>query len=139
QYINPCLYGDSKARVDIEIRTGGEVFDLPPEGRSRCLHVCDIARTVRIDQDGNAPGVRQQLKQEPEPLWPKLLVHGTYAGDIAAGPVEARDQTRFDRVRTDAEDDRNCRGCRFCRKCPGRAAWCGGDGYPATHQLGGQL
>ena len=32
------------------------------------------------------------------------------AGDIAARPVEARDETEFDRVAGGAEDDRNCRG-----------------------------
>src|SRR5262245_50476605 len=72
------LYEACKAGVDIEIRLGCEGFDLSPEGRSRRPQLCNYfdGLNVRIEQDGKALRSRQQLKQEPEPLWSKLIIHG---------------------------------------------------------------
>src|SRR5262249_998325 len=48
-----------------------------------------------------------------------LRVHGGDAGDIATRPVEAGDETGFDRVYATAEDDWNGRGPCLRRKCHG--------------------
>src|SRR4029077_4887669 len=77
--------------------------------------------------------------QKPKPLGPKLRVQGAETRDIAAWTVEAGDKTNFDRIRPDAEDDRNGRGRGFGRKCRRRAARCGDYGHSAVYQIGGQF
>jgi hypothetical protein len=47
---------------------------------------------------------------------------GTDTGEVAARPIEARDQTGLDRVVASAEDDRNLRGRGFGRAYRQRAA-----------------
>ena len=94
--LDPLLSKARKIRIYIEIRFSHERFDLHSEDRSCRPHIRDMglsARRVRIDQDGKARGSRHQFNQEPEPLWSKLQVHRTHAGDIAAGPAETRDQS----------------------------------------------
>ena len=39
--IGPLFHERRKGRIDVAIRTGGDDFDLPPDGRSRRLHFCD--------------------------------------------------------------------------------------------------
>jgi len=61
------------------------------------------------------------------------------AGDVAARPVEARDQTQLDRVGARAEDNRNCRGRPLgCERGVG-ATDRGDGGDPAIDQLGRQF
>src|SRR4051794_30192424 len=77
--------------------------------------------------------------QKLKPLGRKLRVQGAETRDIAARTVEAGYQTDFDRIRPDAEDDRNGRGRGFGRKCRNRAARCGDYGHPAVYQISGQF
>jgi hypothetical protein len=53
--------------------------------------------------------------QEPQPLGRHLCDEKIDAGRVAAGPGEARDKTKLDRVIADTEDDRDRRCCSFGR------------------------
>src|SRR6516225_7706258 len=75
--------------------------------------------------------------EQAETLSLDLRVHGGYAGDISARPIEASNETDLDRIDTAAEDDRNGRGCGFCREYL-RGARCHNDGHLTPHQIGRQ-
>jgi hypothetical protein len=51
-----------------------------------------------------------QFVQEPESLSLHLANKKIYPRRVAAGPAEAGDKTKLDRVVGAVEDDRNCRG-----------------------------
>ena len=51
-----------------------------------------------------------------QPLGAQLDIQEGDAGDVAARPVEARDETSRNRIAADHEDDRDRRGCRLCRE-----------------------
>ena len=55
--------------------------------------------------------------QEPQPLASELQLHAGYAGEIATGPVDARDKPLLDRVVPAPENDRKSRGG-TCRANP---------------------
>src|SRR5271166_2079440 len=59
--------------------------------------------TVRARQ------VRCEFKHEPEPLSREFRVEGGNSGDVAARAAQAGDQPDFDRVGSNAEDDRAAR------------------------------
>jgi hypothetical protein len=76
--------------------------------------------------------------QEPEPLRSKLCTHDANAGDVAVRPVEARHDTRLDRIPAGAKNDWNSAGQSFdseWRSRPDRSD----DGHPATNKIGGQF
>src|SRR5262245_33775045 len=77
--------------------------------------------------------------QEREPLGPKLRGHRANSGGVAVRTAKAGNETNFNRVRADAEDDRNCRRRRLRRECGWCAAWRDDDGYPAPDKIGHQL
>src|SRR5262249_49911815 len=109
---NSLLDKGRKGRVEVTSGAYGEEFDLPPSGLSVCEGAPRCRRSSRItwiEEHGEARGCWQQLVQEREPLGRKLHVHRDDTGHVAAGPIEAGDQTGLDRVVASAEDDRN--GC----------------------------
>jgi len=63
--VGPLMPETRKGRIDLATGARGEDFDLPPNGHSRCPHVCDRGLRnngiVRIDEHGKACGSRQQL------------------------------------------------------------------------------
>ena len=79
---------------------------------------------VGIDEQAIDGRRRHQFTQQLHPLRPELSVKG-HAGDVAARPVEAGDESRLDRVITAGEDDRNGGGRRLCRQ--GRSSAVRGD------------
>jgi hypothetical protein len=92
-----------------------------------------------MDQRGNARGGGHHRMQEPEPLGPKLGVHGGDAGEIAARVIETGDETGLERVPAGGEDDRNRRGRGFGGEDCRRAVDDDHDGYPAADQIGDQF
>src|SRR2546430_3016153 len=75
--------------------------------------------------------------QHLKPLRRYLGIQGRYAGDIATGPVEARDETDRHGIEAGVEDNRNCRGRRLGCECRGGTV--GGDyGHLSLNQVGGQ-
>ena len=106
-----------KCRVDIAAAAGAEDFDLLPNCRRRRLHVFDerISAFVGIEENCKTPGSRQQLVQKPEPLAPKLEIHGADTGNVAAWPVEALDKAELHRIGAEHEDDWYRRGGGLCR------------------------
>jgi hypothetical protein len=54
---------------------------------------------------------------------------------VAAGPGEAGDKTKLDRVFADAEDDRDRRGRSFGCKRGKVAGWRGDNGHATTHEV----
>jgi hypothetical protein len=94
---------------------------------------------VRIDERAKTHGLREELVHESDSLWAKLSCHIGDAGNDAAGPIEARDQTELDRVTAGAEDNRNGRGRGLSRAWRNNAAGRGENGNPTTHQISGQF
>src|SRR5262249_44421523 len=68
---------------------------------------------VGISQHGDDGNPGHELVQNLQPL--RIEQHGNLsnAGDVAARPIEARDQPQRDRVTADREDDRQRRCCPF--------------------------
>ena len=58
-----------------------------------------------------------RVMQEPQPLGRHLSSEKIDAGRVTAGPGEAGDKTKPNRVFADTEDDRDCRGSSFGRDC----------------------
>jgi hypothetical protein len=76
--------------------------------------------------------------QDLQPLGIKQ--HGDLcdASDVAARPIEARDQTKCDRVAAYREDHRYRRGCPFDSERSGIATGCGNHGDLTLDQLARQ-
>src|SRR5262245_55086448 len=100
-------------------------------GRSRRLQACERIRRG-LDEHGKARGSRDELLQESELLWRKLRVHCGETGDVAARPIEARDETGLDRVYAGREDDRDRRGRGFGRAGCGRTEGSNDDSRTAA-------
>ena len=62
-----------------------------------------------------------------------------YTRCIAARTIETTDQTKFDRVCTDGEDDGNLIGDCFRRKCRTKPAGRDDDGHLTVDKLGRQF
>src|SRR5882762_6798839 len=96
-------------------------MELQSEGARRRLQGSQKAlsntRTGGIDQQSNDGRCGYQFAQQLQPLRPHLYVQVRYAGQVAAGPVEAGDKPNLDRVDRYREDDRNGRSRRLCRQC----------------------
>jgi hypothetical protein len=96
----------------------GVRIDLRGEHSDRCVAGCNIAE--KLEAFGH-----QRIGQEGDP------------GDIAAGPVDARNKTHCHRIDAGDKDDGN--GCR--RGFGGRCRWCGvreDDVDAALHEFGRQ-
>ena len=88
--------------------TGVEHLDLLSHRRCRCPHLgcgCIGEWIVRIEQQADEIGSRQQLTDQPEPLFPQSATEKIHASRVAAGTVEARDKARFYRIVFGAEDN----------------------------------
>ncbi len=70
--------------------------------------------------------------QEPQPLGRHLADEKIDTRRVAAGPGEAGDKTKLDRVFADTEDDRDRRYCSFGRD-RGYLAGRGDDGHLAAN------
>jgi hypothetical protein len=77
--------------------------------------------------------------QDSKPLSSKLHVHVADAGNVAAGPIEAGDETNLDRVCTATKDDRNGRSRGFGRERRRDVSRRDDDGHPSADQIGRQF
>jgi hypothetical protein len=68
-----------------------------------------------------------------------LNIQTGHAGDIAAGPIEAGDKSKLDRVGPYPEDDRNLAGRRFGRQRRSSTAGSHEDGHSIANQLSRKL
>ena len=73
-------------------------------------------RALGVDKRGNHLYCRHQLVQQLKPLGLKLQVLGHYAGEVAAGPAQTRDETKLNRIDSDPKDNRNRGGCGVCSR-----------------------
>jgi hypothetical protein len=141
--LDPLLREARKRCVDLASGAGVDDCNVPRHCGVRRVHGVDDRlriRTVRIDKLGKARGLRQPLVQYPKPLEHELGPNNkAEAGDVAARPVEAGDETRLDRVPGHAEDHRDRRGCGFGSKCRCCAAHCRDNGHSASDKICHQL
>ena len=105
--------------VDLAFAAGLQDRELHPLRARRFLHVSHDAlanRIARVDEQGDHPGLGNQLGNKLEPLRRQLGSHDAEAREVAARPGEAGDQASLDRVAADArEDDGDRRGRAFRR------------------------
>src|SRR5215510_13248589 len=103
-----------ECRVNVTVRSGGDDFDLPPDGGSGILRFGDkrIAneRIVGIHEGRKARCSRKQLVQQADPFGGESDTKVAYSGGIGTRSVEAGGKARFYRVDTDGKDDRYRRG-----------------------------
>ena len=87
--------------VDLAFGAGLQDRELHPLRARRFLHVSDDAlgsRIVRVHQQGDHPGLGNQLGQQLEPLGHQLGGEDADAREVAARPGETGDQADRDRV-----------------------------------------
>ncbi len=83
-------------------------------------HVVLGIRIVGVHEQGDQPGLGNQLGKQLEPLGCQVASEGADAGDVAARAGETGIETAQDRV-ADEGDDRDRRGGIFRRSCPSGA------------------
>ena len=67
-------------------------------------------RVVRIDQKGDRRRMRQDFMQQLHALCPEFCGNLGHPCDVALRPVEARDETGFDWIIANKEDNGDCCG-----------------------------
>jgi len=110
-----------------------------PRGACRFLQVSDDViglRTVRVHEQGDYFGLRNQLAKQFEPLRVQLDEYTAEAREVTARSGETGDETVRDRVAS-REDDRDCSGGVFRRE---RRRAAGRDDHVnlAPDKIGGQ-
>ena len=111
--------------VDLAFGAGLQDMELHPLCARRFLHVSDDAlglRIVRVHQQGDHPGLGNQLGKQLEPLGRQLDDEDADAREVAARPGETGDQAGRDRVVAADEDDRDRRGRVFAASADSAAA-----------------
>jgi hypothetical protein len=127
--------------VDLSAGFGIEDLDLQPHGASSRFDVCHQGLGQWkgwIDQHGNTSGRGHHLAQQFQPLCRQFTREKIDACQVAPRSGEAGDETNFDRVIADAEDDGDRGGCRLGSQRRRRAA-CDDHGDPPANQFGRQL
>ena len=113
--------------VDLAFGAGLQDTEPQPLGARRFLHVSDKAlgsRIVRVHEQGDYPGLGDQLGEQFEPLGRQLGCHGAEAREVAARLRETGNEAERDRVADAGEDDRDRQGCTFCCERRWEAAAC---------------
>jgi hypothetical protein len=77
--------------------------------------------------------------QDSKPLGPKLHVHIADTGKVAAGPIEAGDETNLNRVCAATKDNRNGRSRGFGRERRRDVSRRDDGGHPPADQIGRQF
>jgi hypothetical protein len=81
-----------------------------------------------VKEHGDKRRRARQLTEQLEPFRTQLGMIEIHSSQVAAGPVDASNETILDRVASDRKDDRNGRGCRLGRECrSGSGRGDGGD------------
>src|SRR5262249_27067806 len=96
------LHQSRETRIQFAFGTRLQDFESKPEpGRGRpkvAQKTLAKIGTCWIDKCSNNCRCRQQLVQQFKPLGPYLRSQCGYAGQIATRPIEARDQSKFNRI-----------------------------------------
>jgi hypothetical protein len=66
---------------------------------------------VPVDQERNQWSLCKQFAHKLQALGPERVRDHGYAGQIAARPIKAGNETNSDRIAAGGEDDRHARGC----------------------------
>src|SRR6266516_7474145 len=91
-------------------------------------------RVPGIRQDADQGRRGNQLVQQLQSLAAQMAVQLTYPSEIAAGPIEAGNQSKLDRVGADHEYDRDGVGSCLDRERRGERS-CEDDRYLPAHEL----
>ena len=106
--------------VDFAFGGGLENKELHSLRAGRLVHVSDDGlgiRIARVHQEGDHPGLRNQLGQQLELLGRQFDGEGAEAREVAARPGDTGDQAVPDRVVDAGENDRDRRGRVLRRAC----------------------
>jgi hypothetical protein len=87
--------------VDLAFSSRIQDVELKAPYAHRFLHVSDgelVGRAVRVHQQGNDPGLGNQLREQFEPLGRYVTDEKAEAGQVAARPGKTGDEANCDRV-----------------------------------------
>jgi len=88
--------------LDLAFGPGLQDIELQPLRASGFLHIFNHGlgnnRIVRVHQQGDYAGLRNQLGQQIEPFGHQLGQHDADPGEVATRPGETGDQPALDRV-----------------------------------------
>jgi hypothetical protein len=93
-----------ESRLDLLLGTGPENRDRLIDGTSGLLHLCDLRRGVRvvgIDEQCDQRRLRGEFAQDPEALGGEAGGEHADPGGVAAGMIEAADESVPDRIVAD--------------------------------------
>ena len=113
QRAGPRLQDRRESGIEFAFTGGFDDHDLRADGTLRLLHAPQLGRgsgSVRVEQHRDDGGLGNELMQQPQPLGRQVSGGKDHPRDVAAGAVEARDQTGADRIGAGHEDDRRRRG-----------------------------
>ncbi len=116
--------------------------ELEPERARRCLEIFRLRlghRIGRVKQQGDRARRRHKLVHQLEPLLPGIDVERDHAGEITARPIEARDESGFNRVDAAVKDDGNRPGRSLRRHRCGISSDRRDHGHVTANEIGGQL
>src|SRR5262245_24654265 len=93
---------------------------------------------VRVEEDGNRGSSRHQFAELLKSLWYEFIIEQAHTRKVTARTVEARDETKLDRVAPRNEDNRKfrCRG--LCYKRRINTTDCSDDSDPTANEVGGE-
>src|SRR5215831_4254865 len=104
------LVASERGESDLYLAAVARVHDLELDiegGRRRCEILDEVlgGRGVRIDQRPKTSRGGKKLTQQAQSLYNQLAHERVHAGGVAARPTETGDETEFDRVVSDVEDN----------------------------------
>jgi hypothetical protein len=128
-----------EGRINFSLSAGIQNTDPPAKHARGGVQVSRLdfsIRIGRIDERGNQRGCGNQLHDHFQTFCDQFSGAPSDARDIATWPVQAGDETQFDRIATDREHDGN-----RDRRCLGRECRGGTDrrdnrAHLTTHQIG---
>src|SRR5262249_53161410 len=126
--------------LDVALALNIESNELLPDRLRRRLHVSSLHLgiwSVRTYQNGNRGRSRHELAKQLQSLRSQHGAEKAHPGDVAARPVEARDEAVPHRIGSRREDDRHRGGCGLSRKR--RIVVADDRRYPTADQIGGQI
>ena len=123
------LYKRSENSIDLAFGAGLQNVQLQSPRARPFLHVPKhrlVIWSVRVDEQGDYFGLRDQFGKQLEPFWGQRARHVAEASDAAPGPGETGNEASRYGVRDANEEYRDSRGCGF-RRAHWRAATAGHD------------
>src|SRR6516165_2003669 len=134
----PLLDKGRKRGIKIAFHIGAHDNELHPQAGSRLLHLAQLVfgtRIVWVDQHGDDRGPGNHFVQQSESLRFRPCRELIDPGQVATGPVEARDEPGCGGIVADSEDDRNCPRRLPCGERPSVAGH-KQHGYLGANQIG---